>query len=106
VAEPDSAEKKAGRFTTAQKTAAVMRLLKGGAAEEICGEYGISVMRLERWHNRFVEGGASALAKRKHSSESWWTKHAGAAWQWVWLVILLSLMVGAMVIFMQRGSGE
>lgn len=94
------------RFTSHEKTAAVLRLLKGESAETVSEELGVSVGRIERWKSSFVAAGSAELAKRKDiSSKSWVAKH-GSIWQWVWLLVALVAVISLLVLFMQRGSQE
>ena len=95
------------RFTSHEKTDAVLRLLKGESAESVSQELGVSVGRIERWKNSFVAAGSAELARRKDvSSKSWRSKYSGTIWQWVWLLIALVAVITMLVVFMQRGSQD
>ena len=95
------------RFTSHEKTQAVLRLLKGESLEVVSRDLGASVSRIERWKSSFVEAGSAELAKRKDvSSKSWATKHSGSIWQWMWLLLALVTVISILVVFMQRGGQE
>ena len=95
------------RFTSHEKTDAVLRLLKGESADTVSQELGVSVGRIERWKKTFVAAGSAELAKRKDgSSKSWASKHSGTIWQWMWLLVALVAVVSMLVLFMQRGPQE
>jgi len=95
------------RFSSHEKTDAVLRLLKGESVETVSQELGVTVGRIERWKNNFVAAGSAELAKRKDdSSKSWAAKHSRAIWQWMWLLVALVAVISILVLFMQRGSQE
>jgi hypothetical protein len=94
------------RFTSHEKTAAVLRLLKGESVETVSQELGVSVDRVERWKSSFVAAGSAELAKRKDvPSKNWVTKH-GSIWQWMWLLLALVAVISMLVLFMQRGPQD
>jgi hypothetical protein len=95
------------RFTSHEKTDAVLRLLKGESAEIVSQELGVSVSRIERWKSSFVAAGSAELAKRKDvHSKSWAARHSGSIWQWMWLLLVLVAVIAVLVLFMQRGGQE
>lgn len=95
------------RFTSHEKTDAVLRLLKGESVETVSQELGVSVGRIERWKSSFVAAGSAELAKRKDvHSKSWAAKHSGSIWQWMWLLLALVAVISLLVLFMQRGGQE
>ena len=95
------------RFTSHEKTDAVLRLLKGESVETVSQELGVEVRRIERWKSSFVEAGSAELARRKDiSSKSWAGKHSGSIRQWIWLLFALVTVISLLVILMQRSSAE
>jgi Helix-turn-helix domain len=95
------------RFTSHEKTDAVLRLLKGESVETVSQELGVSVGRIERWKSSFVAAGSAELAKRKDvHSKNWAATHSGSIWQWMWLLLALVVVISLLVLFMQRGGQE
>jgi|SRR5579871_1799839 len=93
------------RFTSHEKTAAVMRLLKGESVEAVSEELGITVRRIERWRNSFVEAGSAELAKRRDvPSKNSVVQDWNSIRQWMWLLVVLVAVTTILVVFMQRGS--
>jgi hypothetical protein len=89
------------------KTDAVMRLLKGESLDDLSHELGVSVGRIEKWKNRFVEAGSAELAKRTDTpSANTLTKHWGSIQRWIWLLIALVGVIGTLAVVMQRSSSE
>jgi hypothetical protein len=99
-------DRRHARFTSHEKTDAVLRLLKGESADSVSQELGVSVGRIERWKNTFVAAGSAELAKRKGDSSKSWSKYSGTIWQWMWLLVALVAVVSMLVLFMQRGPQE
>jgi transposase len=96
-----------GQFTSHQKTAAVLRVLKGESLETISRELGITIGRIERWKSSFIAAGSAELARRKSdSSKSWVGKHAVFIQQWGWLLFTLVAVIGFLVVFMERSPQE
>ena len=94
-------------FAAREKTDAVLRLLKGESLADVGKELGVSTERLERWRSDFVTGGSAALSKRKSSSSGgWFAKNKTKIIQWVAFLIVLAAVIGALEVFLQRGSGE
>jgi len=95
------------RFTSHEKTDAVLRLLKGESVETVSEELGVSSSRLQRWKESFVAAGSAELAKRKDvAAKSWASKHSRFIWQWMWLLLALVAVISILVVFMQRGGQE
>jgi hypothetical protein len=95
------------RVTSRAKTDAVLRLLNGESVATISQELGVSIGRIERWKDRFVQAGTAELARRQDEpSTSWAARHASSIWQWIWLLIALVALVSFLAVFMQRGSPE
>lgn len=94
------------RFTSRQKTEAVLRLLKGESAENVSRELGVTIGRIERWKDRFVAAGSAELARRQDHKQGWAAKHSQAFRQWLWLLLTLIGTVTVLVLLMQRGSQE
>jgi hypothetical protein len=95
------------RFTSHEKTDAVLRLLKGESVDALSQELGVSIGRLERWKSSFVAAGSAEIAKRTDgTSKSWAGKHSGSIRQWTWLLVALVAVVTLLVVFMQRGTPD
>jgi hypothetical protein len=95
------------RFTSHEKTDAVLRLLKGESVEAVSEALGVSIGRLERWKSSFVAAGSAELARRKDvAPSSWITRHVGSIRQWVWLLVALIGVIVLLAVFMQRGPAE
>jgi transposase len=95
------------QFAARDKTDAVLRLLKGESLADVGKELGVATERLERWRNDFVTGGSAALSKRKSSgSQGWLAKNGTKVVQWVAFLVVLAAVIGALEVFLQRGSGE
>lgn len=93
------------RIATAQKTDAVLRVLRGEPVEGVSSQLGVSVGRVERWQNEFVSAGTEAFVKRKDlPSQNWFRRQTGSLLQWFWLLLVL---VGVIVLFtfLQHRSG-
>jgi hypothetical protein len=95
------------RFTSHEKTDAVLRLLKGESIETVSQELGVTVRRIERWKSSFVAAGSAELARRKDgSSKSWAEKHSLSIRQWIWLLCALVAVISILVVLMQRSPQE
>jgi hypothetical protein len=95
------------RFTSHEKTDAVLRVLNGESLETVSQELGASVGRIERWKSRFVAAGSAELAKRKDiHSKGWAAKHSGSISQWMWLLLALVAVISLLVLFTQRGGQD
>jgi hypothetical protein len=93
------------RFTSHEKTDAVLRLLKGESVDTVSQELGTSIRRIERWKSSFVEAGSAELAKRKDvSSKSSPIKQWSSIREWVLLLLALVAVISFLVLFTQRGS--
>ena len=100
-------DRRHARFTSHEKTDAVLRLLKGESVEIVSDELGVAVERIERWKSSFIAAGSAELAKRKDvSSKNWGVKHAGSIRQWIWLLCALVAVISVLVLVMQRGPQE
>lgn len=100
-------DRRHARFTSHEKTDAVLRLLKGESVETVSQELGVSAGRIERWKSSFVAAGSAELAKRKDvHPKGWAAKHSGSIWQWMWLLVALIAAISLLVLFMQRGGQE
>jgi Helix-turn-helix domain len=92
-------------FTSAQKTRAVLRLLRGEPSEALSEEFGVSIRRLERWQEEFILGGRNALARRKDlGSNNWLREHAVPIQQWFWLLLALGVAVSMLAMLVERGG--
>jgi hypothetical protein len=95
------------RVTSRAKTDAVLRLLNGESIAAISQELGVSIGRIERWKDRFVQAGTAELSRRQDEpSTGWVAKHSSSIWQWIWLLIALVALVSFMAVFMQRTSPQ
>jgi len=92
--------------TSRAKTEAVLRLLKGESVGTVSQELDVSIRRIERWKDRFLEAGSAELAKRRDVSSKGWVKYSGSIWKWIWLLVALIALVSFLAVFMQRGSPE
>jgi hypothetical protein len=94
------------RFTSHEKTNAVLRVLKGESLQTVSEDLGVSLPRLERWRNNFVTAGSAELAERKDlPSPGWLAKHSAPIRQWIWLLLTLIAVTVILALFMQRGGG-
>ena len=94
-------------ITGRAKTDAVLRLLQGESVAVVSQEMGVSVGRIERWKNRFVEAGSAEIAKRRDvSSQGWVAKHSNSIRQWTWLLLVLIALISLLAVFLQRASQE
>ena len=85
----------------------MLRLLKGESVEAISQELGVSIRRIERWKDRFLQAGSAELAKRTDEpSQGWVAKHSTSIRQWIWLLLVLIALISFLVVFMDRGSPE
>jgi len=104
---PSPDHRRHARFSSHEKTDAVLRLLKGESVETVSQELGISTSRVERWKNSFVAAGTAELSRRKDEfSKGWAAKHSRTMWQWMWLLFALVAVISMLVLFMQRGPQE
>jgi transposase len=95
------------RVTGRAKTDAVLRLLKGESIEAVSQELGVTIPRIERWKNRFLEAGSIELARRKEErSKGWAAKHSGSIRQWIWLFVALVAVITILAVFMQHSPQE
>ena len=92
------------QFASVEKKDAVLRLLKGESVDDLCDELGVSIRRLERWRDEFVNGGLDALARRKDLDQGWWARNRTGIIQWTLVLIALVGLVVLLTRFMQRGS--
>jgi hypothetical protein len=93
------------RVTSRAKTDAVLRVLNGDSVAELSQELGVSIGRIERWKDRFVQAGTAELARRQDEpSIGWVAKHSSSIWQWIWLLLALVALVSFLAVFMQRTS--
>ena len=58
------------RWSAGRKREAVLRLLRGAPVEEVSRELRVSVDRLERWRQQFLEAGAGGLRERGDRPEN------------------------------------
>jgi hypothetical protein len=95
------------QVTSRAKTDAVLRLLKGESVDAVSQELGVSIRRIERWKDRFLQAGSAELAKRTDEpSQGWVAKHSTSIRQWIWLLLVLIALISFLVVFMDRGSPE
>ncbi len=95
------------RWSSAQKSAAVVRLMKGEPATTLSQELGVSVRRLERWQSDFLAGGAAALArKRRKTAFMWFTHRSKTFLQWGALLFMLLFTIVFLALFLSSGSPQ
>src|SRR3954451_5521608 len=58
-----------GRMSRQRKTAAALRLLRGGDLETVSRELGVTAATLSGWHDAFLAGGEAALTTRAVTGE-------------------------------------
>jgi len=79
-------------FTGLQKVKAAMRVLQGESADVVAESLGVSPERVNRWSERFVEGGREAILRREDRGATK-SKKQRAAMQWAGLVALLLVVL-------------
>jgi transposase-like protein len=86
---------KSRHYSLHTKQDAVLRVLKGEKVAAVAEDTGVGVNRLERWHARFMEGGAAALDKKKTRSSPFGSMrtHASGIMQWAVLLFVLTVLV-------------
>jgi len=95
------------RFTSHEKTDAVLRLLKGESVEIVSQELGVTINRIERWKSSFISAGTAELGRRKESSsKSRGMKRWVFVRQWIWLLFALVAVISMLVLVMQRSPQE
>ena len=52
-----------GRFSAKRKSAAVLRLLRGGDLDLLSREYKVTAAKLSQWRDAFLSGGQAGLQK-------------------------------------------
>ena len=87
---------------------AVLRLLKGEDVNVVAQDHGVSIERLERWQEKFLEGGKNAIAAKKNPKGffSSLRKNSKALGQWTALLLLLIITVLILVKFLNRDTGQ
>lgn len=88
--------RKSRHFSPREKRDAVLRLLKGEKTGAVAEDIGVGVNRLERWQERFLDGGTAALEKahERHGSIFGSLKtHSAAVTQWAGLLVVLTVVV-------------
>ena len=63
-----SKKKERGRFSSAKKTEAVLRLLRGEELDALSRELGVTAATLSEWRDAFIAGGQSNLKSREPSA--------------------------------------
>jgi hypothetical protein len=93
------------RIATMAKIDAVLRVMAGESMESLSRELNVSIQRIDRWKNTFIEGGSSELSKKTDAqSESWASKHASSIWQWLWLLLAMLVVITLLVLYLGRSS--
>jgi hypothetical protein len=82
-------------YSLRAKQDAVLRVVKGEPATAVAEDVGVGINRLERWHSRFMEGGAAALNKRASRPGLYETlrTHGSEIMQWGALLVVLTVLV-------------
>jgi transposase-like protein len=100
-----TSESRSRRFSTKEKTKAVLRLLKGENTSDVARELGTSPERLARWQQTFVDAGEAELDKKKsrlHSTLLW--KHRKRVMQWAGVIVVLVVTVFFLTRFFESGG--
>lgn len=63
-----SKKKERGRFSSAKKTEAVLRLLRGEELDALSRELGVTAATLSSWREAFLAAGQSGLKSREASA--------------------------------------
>ena len=95
------------RIATRAKIDAVLRVMAGESIESLSRELNVTVYRIERWKNTFVEGGSAELSKKKDvQTENWASKHAKTIQQWMWLLFAMIIVISLLVLYAGKNSPE
>jgi hypothetical protein len=95
------------RIATRAKIDAVIRVMAGESVESLSRELNVTVHRIERWKNTFIEGGSAELSRKKEvRSENWASKHATSIQQWMWLLFAMVIVITLLVLYAGRNSPE
>ncbi len=93
------------RIATRAKIDAVLRVMAGESIESLSRELNVSIHRIDRWRNTFIEGGSAELSQKTDAqSESWASRHASSIWQWMWLLLAMLVVITLLVLFVGRNS--
>lgn len=86
------------------KSAAVLRLIRGDEVGVVAQETGVSVGRLERWQSAFLAGGLEALEKDSHhkTGSQKLSARLKVIMPWVGLLVALLITVLLLVRFLNR----
>jgi hypothetical protein len=104
---PGSKDQRSTRFTSREKTQAVLRLLRGESIETISLDLGVSASRIERWSESFLEAGSAELGKRRDlPSKNWPVQDWDSIRQWLWLLLALIAVISILVVFLQRAPQQ
>jgi transposase-like protein len=85
-------------FTAQQKADAVLRVLRGEKHTVLAKELNTSRERIARWESRFIEGGTSALSRRRRNAGN-----GGMSRILLW--ILAAAVLGGIAWMILRTSG-
>jgi transposase len=99
------------RFSKAEKTKAVLRILAGEDDRKIASELQVSLDRIERWRSTFIAGGEAAIEKeaeeRRSSHRGWLSKKTKSGMlQWAGILLVLVIVIYFMTRTMNQGSGQ
>jgi transposase-like protein len=99
------------RFSAQEKATVVLRLLQGEEANEIAKELDVSIDRLSRWKELFVEGGKAGLeeSSQKHSGVAKQRQRRQQMLQWAAVILALILGLFALIRFVnsiRSGVGD
>lgn len=93
------------RVSQEEKAQAVLRLIRGDQKSTVADDLAVSVDRLERWHDRFLDGGRAALARKHHKSSSGLMRAKfGSVGQWAALLIVLTASIILLLRFLEHSS--
>ena len=83
---------KVADFTAQQKLKAALRVLQGESVDAVAEDLGVTRERVQRWSDRFVEGGRAAILRREdHAATK--SKKQRIVMQWVSLITLLLIVL-------------
>jgi transposase-like protein len=99
------------QFSPQQKANAVLQVLKGNDVNQVAKELDVSVERLNRWKDLFVEGGKAALEERSHENTALARRRRQRQKIVQWALIIVALIIGlaALIRFVtsiRSGVGE
>jgi hypothetical protein len=89
---PTSGSSKVAEFTGQQKVKAALRVLQGESVDAVGADLGVSRERVQRWSDRFIEGGREAILRREDRAATK-SKKRRVVLQWASLVAVLLIVL-------------